>query len=172
MSFFYVGISVSIFIILTTSWKGFGSTAVCFLESAGALEILTDFVTSLRIRSAAFTQRNRHHRRGDDWVNGVLNSFGSNTLSRLTSARGLVQQYLSLCRSHCKWLCHEVFHIKSIVICCCSQDPTTGFYSKPDESNPTVAFLFSWGPLNAGTICELWRQSLQYFKEGILLWQL
>ena len=66
MSFFDVGISVPLFIILTTSCKGFGSTAVCVLKSAGALEILADFVTSLRIRSAAFTQRNRHHRRGDD----------------------------------------------------------------------------------------------------------
>lgn len=109
MLFFEVDINVTVFIKLTTSCKDFGSTAVCVIESAGALEILADFVTSLRICSAAFTQRNRQRRRGDDRVNGVLNRFenyplglGSNTLNRLDSARGLVQQYFSLCWSHCK----------------------------------------------------------------------
>jgi hypothetical protein len=75
VSFFEVGINVPVFIILTKSYKSFGSIAVCVIESAGALEILADFVTSLTICSAAFTQRNLYHRRGDDRVNGVLNRF-------------------------------------------------------------------------------------------------
>jgi hypothetical protein len=46
---------VPVFFVLTSSCKSFGSTAVCVIEIAVTLEIVAYFVTSVRLRSAAFT---------------------------------------------------------------------------------------------------------------------